>query len=88
MTYEVVWMTTADQQLIQICVGTFEAELKAVSEAVDEIEFVLGRQPRDVGESRTGSVRQAFVRPLGFKFEIVEDDRRVYILAIWYVRRR
>ena len=44
------------------------------------------RTPRLCGESRGGALRVVFAGPLGFEYEIIEDDRQVRVLTVWQVR--
>jgi hypothetical protein len=55
----------------------------AVTAAADTIDSMLARRPRDLGESRPGGTRILIEKPLAVLYEVVEDDRRVYVLDVW-----
>lgn len=44
----------------------------------------LGDHPLDIGESRSSSVhRLAFHSPLGIEYTVIEDDKRVTVMAVF-----
>jgi plasmid stabilization system protein ParE len=65
-----VWNDAADR-----------SEVAAVS---DEIDRQLAAAPRLVGESRGENRRILFARPLAIDYAVVEEDRMVEVLAVWY----
>jgi len=54
-----------------------------VTFAAQEIDRQLSRDPRGIGESRTGASRIFVEEPLAVLYEIAEDDRRVLVLSVW-----
>ena len=85
MSYEVDWRPVAVDGLARLWnAGSDRAAITAASHAIDQ---ALARDPRSVGESRTGTTRLLIEEPLAVLYEIVEDDRRVYVLKVWRARR-
>ncbi len=50
------------------------------------VHRILRRDPQHLGEARPGGQRVEFADPLGFRFEVVVDDLRVTIGAVWVTR--
>jgi hypothetical protein len=55
----------------------------AIRSAADTIDRLLARDPEAIGESRFDTVRTLAVPPLGVDYEVVVQDRLVYVLSIW-----
>lgn len=83
--YEVRWKRLARNQLAELWLGTGDRD--AITEAVAEVDRLLAARPHTAGESRPDSRRIVFARPLVALYQIVEDDRRVEVLAVWSVER-
>ena len=84
MTYTVVWLPEA---LMELATVWNDADDRGeVAAASDEIDRQLATGPRLVGESRAGDLRVLFSGPLAIDYQIVEDDRMVTVLAVWYSR--
>jgi hypothetical protein len=67
-----VWLTATDR--------------RAVTVASDLIDRELGRSPLAFGRRRTSSVnRVAIVTRLGVTYEVIEDDKRVIVQAVFAV---
>ena len=81
MRYEVVWRPVAEGWLADL--WTAGPDRAAVAAAANEIDLLLAQRPRDVGEARAGSTRILIEEPLAVLYEVVEDDRRVYVLDVW-----
>jgi len=81
MRYTVIWTPAALDNLAAI--SNKAEDRNAVSAASNEMDRVLAASPRAQGESRRGNVRVMFASPLGAEYEIVEDDRKVEVLAVW-----
>jgi hypothetical protein len=84
MNFTVVWSEAAVQDLASIWLNATDRD--AITRASNEIDRILGRDPQHVGESRPGGQRVEFADPLGFRFEVVVDDRRVTVGAVWVTR--
>jgi hypothetical protein len=81
MKYEVVWRPVAEGRLADL--WTAGPDRAAVTSAADAIDSTLARRPRDLGESRRGGTRILIEKPMAVLYEVVEDDRRVYVLDVW-----
>jgi hypothetical protein len=84
MIYTVLWRPLAEQQLAQLWNNA--ADRKTVTSAADTIDSVLRRDPHSKGESRSGANRVLFVPPLLVLFEVLEQDRTVYVKAVGRLR--
>jgi hypothetical protein len=68
----VVWLAAADR--------------KAVTAAAGRLDAVLATDPLQFGESQDSTVnRIGYERPLGIEYEVVEDDRKVIVQAVFAV---
>jgi hypothetical protein len=81
MKYEVVWRPIAEGRLADL--WTAGPDRGEVATAANTIDATLGRKPRESSESRPGGTRILIERPLAVLFEIVEDNRRIYVLDVW-----
>lgn len=78
MNYKVVWLETAENELAEIWLSAKDRD--AVTEAAARLDRLLALAPLRLGESRSSSVnRIAYYQPLGVEFDVVEDDKRVYV---------
>jgi plasmid stabilization system protein ParE len=85
MKYTVVWTPTAEQDLAAIWMKAGNRD--AVTGASSTIDALLERDPVSQGKSRYDTVRVMFEPPLGVDFDVSEDDRLVYVLAVWYIEK-
>ena len=84
MKYEVHWDAQAEADLAAVWLAAVDRQ--AVSRAATWFDSQLARSPLQLGESRTSTVqRLAFYAPLGIEFEIIEDDKRVVVQAVFAV---
>ena len=81
MRYEVVWRPVAEGWLADL--WTAGPDRAAVAAVANEIDQLLAQRPWDLGEARGGTTRILIDEPLAVLYEIVEDDRRVYVLDVW-----
>lgn len=81
MTYSVICTAAADGELAAIWITS--KDRKAVSDAAAYIEQALMVTPLDHGESREGNQRIVFVAPLGARYIVYPEDRRVIIVQFW-----
>jgi hypothetical protein len=81
MKYEVVWRPVAEGWLADLWAAG--PDRAAVAAAANEIDHVLASRPWDAGEARAGTTRILIEEPLAILYEVVEDDRRVYVLDAW-----
>jgi hypothetical protein len=82
--YTVVWIAEAEEELAAI--WTSASDRQVIAEAANSLDAQLARNPAAVGESRPDAQRIAYCLPLGIRFQILEDDRLVRVLAIWVCR--
>ena len=82
MKYTVLWTPAAEGHLTKIWVDA--EDRSAVTSAANSIDKLLTQHPESLGESRNENVRIMFVPPLGLEFEVLDDDRIVYVLAVWW----
>ncbi len=84
MKYTVLWTYDAEQELAAIWLNASDrAEITAASSAIDR---ALSVNPLDQGESREGAIRVMFRGALAVEFEVLPDDRIVYVLSVWRIR--
>ena len=82
MNYTVEWTDAALNQLA--AVWTAAADRNAVTAASHRLDQDLARDPYGRGVRRNASVnRTAIDLPLGIDYEIIEDDKRVRVVAVW-----
>jgi hypothetical protein len=84
MNFTVIWSYAALQDLTRIWLNA--TDRNAINNASNEIDQLLSHDPQHVGESRPGGHRVEFADPLGFRFEVVVDDLRVTVGAVWIIR--
>ena len=82
MKYEVLWDARAESDLAAVWLAA--ADRQAVGRAATWFDYHLARSPLQLGESRKSTVhRLAFFAPLGVEFEVIEDDKRVIVQAVF-----
>jgi hypothetical protein len=81
VTFQVIWLATADAKLTQIWLGSrMRAE---ITQAANTLDRQLGADAQSVGESRGAGPRIAFEAPLAIRFIIDEANHRVMVLDVW-----
>ncbi len=83
MKYTVIWISAAGHELASAWLNA--AVRNAVTSAAHAIDMLLSTDPETRGELRFDTVRTLTVPPLGVDFEVVEADRIVYVLSVWYI---
>jgi len=86
MSYTVVWVPAAEQELAELWLNA--AQRREVTEAAREIDSRLRFSPAEQGESRPRGRRILLVLPLGVTFEILPEDRIVRVLDVWRFEKR
>ncbi len=81
MRCTVIWVPSAEQELARAWMNSNDRE--AVTNAAFAIDQLLAQDPDTRGEVRFDTVRTLSVPPLGVDFEVVEEDRLVYVLSVW-----
>ena len=85
MTFTVVWSLPALQAVTRI--EQIADDPAAVRASQDQIDFLLRRMARDLGESRASGFRLWYEDVLGVFYRIDEDAMRVEILFAGPSRR-
>ena len=84
MTYRVDWQPAAEAELTTVYLRALNHN--AVTRASHALDVELGIDPLRFGRPRDSSVnRTAAVPPLGIDFEVIEDDKRVIVHAVFAV---
>jgi plasmid stabilization system protein ParE len=84
MTFAITWSEAAIQDLAAIWLHV--SARTALNNAANEIDRLLARNPQHQGESRPGNERVIYVGPLGVRYDVVVDDLRVTVGAVWLIR--
>jgi len=69
----------AEQELADAWMAT--ADRAAVTRAADRIELALSRDPLGHGESRSGTTRLLFARPLSVLYRVDAQARVVWVVT-------
>lgn len=86
MRYRVAWTASAQEHLARIWLAS--EKRPSITSAAAGIDAELREDPETKGESRRPGVRVLISRPLGVEYEVIADDRTVYVLAVWTAERR
>jgi len=81
MRYTLTWSPDADDQLTELWLAA--ANRDALTNAASQIDAQLRADPKSAGESRDADVRILSVPPLSVYYNILEDDRKVVVWAVW-----
>lgn len=85
MTYELIWNPAAENDLAKIWLAA--EDRPAVRRASAEIDWVLARTPLGIGTVQESSVhRIAYFDCLAADYEVIEDDKRVIVQAVFAVK--
>ena len=79
--WTVVWKPSAQQHLADIWLAA--SNRNAVTAAANKIDQLLAASPEMLGEERFDTVRGLEVFPLGVEFELLDQDRLVWVLGVW-----
>jgi len=81
--YTVVWKRSAEQQLAALWLTA--SNRNALTRAAARIDLLLGADSDQQGTLIFDTVRQLMIPPLGVEFEVIQDDRIVWVLSVWGV---
>ena len=81
MRFTVLWSPSSERHLTRLWLAA--EDRRAVRDAADLLDAALAERAHSLGESRSGNRRIAFAPPLGIEFEVLEEDRTVYVVAVW-----
>ena len=84
--FQVLWSVPASGQLADIWARS--SNRNAITTAAEAIDRALRSDPNDQGESRGANKRVFIVPPHIVDLRVIEEDRRVEILAVREVRQR
>jgi hypothetical protein len=85
MRYRVAWTASAQEHLARVWMASDRRQ--SVTSAAARIDATLQDDPETKGESRTADVRILIDRPLGIQYEVIAEDRTVYVLSVWTTER-
>ena len=86
MKYRVAWTDSAQDHLARVWLASDKRP--GITSAAASIDDELREDPETKGESRRAGVRVLIFRPLGVEFEVIPEDRTVYVLSAWTTERR
>jgi len=81
MTWTVIWMPPAEQQLAAAWLAS--PNRNAVTKAAEEIDVVLETYPASVGEPLFDTVYEYELPPLTVEYEVDGANHAVYVLRVW-----
>lgn len=85
MRYTIEWTPPAEAELASVWMAA--SDQAGVTAAVAAPERRLETHPLRCGKPRTASVnRTDYEAPLGIDFTVIEDDKKVIVLAVWFSR--
>jgi hypothetical protein len=86
MTYRVIWIESALDDLTALWTTADSAARKAMTAAVHALDRKLERDPFSICESRDPGEWVSFSDPLGVLVEIDSKNHIVWILSAWRFR--
>jgi hypothetical protein len=86
MRYQVHWVSEAEEELASIWVRAEDRDL--ITRTAFSIDRMLGNNPENAGESRSGDRRVLLIPPLGVTFSVSPQDRVVLVLNVWRFDQR
>jgi hypothetical protein len=81
VNYSVAWSDLALDALAAIWLAA--TNRNAVTQTAHEIELEIAANPNATGTIVFDTVREYTRPPLGVEFEVVDADRRVFVLSVW-----
>lgn len=81
MMFEVIWSDEGEQRLAAVWLAS--KDRNAVTTATDEVDNVLIHFPISAGEPSYDTVRIFTHPPLAVEFEVIEEERKVFVLSVW-----
>jgi hypothetical protein len=85
MNWEVFWQAMAEQRLADLWLNS--PNRQEITEAADEIDRLLRRDPLNQGESRDPPQRILFVASLCVLYRVDEAAHAVYVMLVDRIRR-
>ena len=84
--YRVDWIQSALDELARLWLVLDSVGRRAITDAASQIDKELADSPATIGESRFGTIRIHYVRPLGLNFSVDIANRVVQVVNVWLVR--
>ena len=84
--YSVRWAPEALDELATLWAGAAPEDRALITDATDEIDRVLARDPLSAGESREAEFRVLIVLPIAVQFRVWEDERTAIVVNVWRFR--
>jgi hypothetical protein len=81
VTFQVDWSDFSHELLAAVWLAA--KDRNAVTKASDEIDNVLSLFPNSAGEPAFDTVRVFAQPPLAVEYEVIESERRVFVLSVW-----
>jgi hypothetical protein len=85
---QVLWAESALDELATLWLEADSTRRQAITAAQAQIDHLLENSPEDVGESRPGNRRVAFVPPLGVVFSVQASEKSAKVLRVWAIPNR
>jgi hypothetical protein len=85
MNYQVLWLRRTEAELMTLWIRASNKE--AIAGYIEQIDRILQRNPLDQGESRSGTIRLWFPRPISVLYSVDQSIQRVIVLALKWVGR-
>jgi hypothetical protein len=79
--YTVEWTPIAQNHLAEIWMSA--PDRMSITRAAKALDALLQVDAHELGESRFGATRIVFASPLACYVDVIMDDRKVSVLAVW-----
>lgn len=86
--YSISWTQGALEDVAEIWLKGSGPERQRITDSVHQLDSLLTESPLDVGESREGDVRVAFVAPVAISYQVEVASHEVIVLSAWSYRTR
>lgn len=86
MTFRVIWIQSALNDLMRTWNAADSAARKQITSAIHALDKQLERDPSAICESRGPGEWVCFSDPVGARVEIDEPNRVVWVLSLWRSR--
>ncbi len=83
MKWTVLWKPDAESDLANLWV--YSADKQAITNAANQIDAILRKNPLNTGESRSDDDRIHAEGPLGVLFTVDAMDRKVQVVRVWRI---
>jgi hypothetical protein len=80
--FELLWLPSARDELARLWLAADSALRARITASANALEHRRSRDPFAESESRDRNARITFEAPLAIRFEVDEDERRVWVIGI------